>query len=86
MTEDTFHWLDVDRIGEELSEAHPEIDPMSVSFPDLRRLVTALEGFEEQSGHPSNERILEAVQAAWLAEYDALPLDDEDEDRDRGRR
>lgn len=83
MHEDTFHWLDVERIGEELADAHPSTDPQRVSFPDLRRLVTALEGFEEQEGHPSNERILEAIQAAWLAEYDAVPMDDEDDDRDR---
>ena len=28
-----FHWLDVQRIGEELAEAHPEADPLTVTFP-----------------------------------------------------
>ena len=67
---DTFHWLDVERIGEELCDAHPDQDPLTIAFPTLRDLVTALDGFEEQAGHPVNERILEAIQAAWIEERD----------------
>ena len=63
-----FHWLDVQRIGEELAERHPETDPVSVSFPTLKALVTALPGFAEMPGHPCNERILEAIQQAWIDE------------------
>ncbi|NBX24792.1 MAG: Fe-S assembly protein IscX [Planctomycetes bacterium] len=66
----TFHWLDVERIAEGLVDAHPEIDPISVGFPRLRTLVTALPGFAEQPGHPCNERILEAIQQAWIDERD----------------
>lgn len=62
------HWLDVQEIAEELEDAHPGIDPRTVSFPTLRALVMALPGFAEQPGHPSNERILEAIQAAWIDE------------------
>ena len=62
------HWLDVQQIAEALEDAHPESDPMTISFPALRALVTALPGFAEQPGHPSNERILEAIQAAWIDE------------------
>ena len=65
---DTFHWLDVERIGEYLAERHPEIDPLSISFPKLKALVAALPGFAEQPGHPANERILEAIQQAWIDE------------------
>ncbi len=65
---DTFHWLDVERIGEELFDAHAEMDPLTVTFPDLRRLVVELPGFEEQPGHAVNERILEAIQMAWHEE------------------
>jgi len=68
--QNTFHWLDVMRIGEELVEAHPEKDPISVSFPDLKQMVMNLEGFEEEPGHPCNERILEAVQQHWLDELE----------------
>lgn len=73
---DTFHWLDVERIGEELAEAHPGVDPLRISFPVLRRMVEALPGFREEPGHPVNERILEAIQQHWHDEY----LDIERED------
>jgi FeS assembly protein IscX len=68
MSSSTFHWLDVQRIGEALAEEHPDVDPMTVTFPRLRVLVTELQGFREQPGHPSNERILEAIQQAWIDE------------------
>ena len=81
---DTFHWLDVDIIGEELAEAHPHRDPTRISFTELRELVVELEGFEEQQGHPCNERILEAIQATWIKEREAIGVDEDDEDDDRG--
>lgn len=64
----TFHWLDVQRIGEELADRHPLLDPLSVRFTDLRRLVVDLPGFREEAGHPVNERILEEIQRHWIAE------------------
>jgi len=76
MTNDTFHWLDVDRIAEELVDTHGELDPYEVSFPRLRQLVEQLEGFREETGHPVNERILEAIQQAWRDEYEDLREDD----------
>jgi FeS assembly protein IscX len=68
MVPDTFHWLDVQRIGEVLAERFPDIDPFTVTFPRLKRMVTELDGFVEQPGHPCNERILEAIQQAWIDE------------------
>ena len=65
---DSFHWLDVQRIAEELADAHPEEDPLAISFPRLKALVEGLDGFEAQPGHPANERILEAIQQAWIDE------------------
>lgn len=66
---DPFHWLDVERIAEELANQHEDIDdPLTVSFPRLRSLVIQLEGFQEQTGHPCNEKILEAIQEAWVEE------------------
>jgi FeS assembly protein IscX len=62
------HWLDVARIAEELVDRHGEIDPVSISFPRLKALVEALPGFKEEAGHPCNERILEAIQQAWIDE------------------
>ena len=64
----TFHWLDTERIGEELTDAHPDLDPITVSFPKLKSFVQSLSGFKEQPGHPCNERILEAIQQAWIDE------------------
>jgi len=62
------HWLDVVEIGEALVDAHPNMDPLTIAFPKLKILVQALDGFQEQPGHPSNEKILEAIQQAWIDE------------------
>lgn len=82
MADESFHWLDIERIAEELADEHPDRDPMHVSFTDLRRLVTELDGFEEKSGHPCNERILEAIQMAWIKENELGPVEFDDDDDD----
>jgi len=64
----TFGWLDVVRIGEELADRHPDVDPLTVRFVDLRRMVEALPGFKEEEGHPVNEKILETIQSYWRGE------------------
>ncbi len=74
----TFGWLEVRLIGELLAEQRPEIDPLRVGFPELKKLVTALPGFQEEPGHPSNERILEEIQRHWIEEREDLADDDED--------
>ncbi len=74
---DTFHWLDVERIAEELAESHSGINPLDFNFVELRDLVEKLVGFEPQDEHPVNERILEAIQALWLEEdAEIVPEDD----------
>jgi FeS assembly protein IscX len=60
-------WTDVNEIAIELSEAHPDIDPARVNFVDLMRWIAALPGFDDDSRH-CNEKILEAVQQAWIDE------------------
>jgi len=75
---DSFGWLDVDRIGEELARAYPLVDPFAVRFADLRRMVCALVGFREDPQHPVNERILETIQARWIEERDDARSDDEE--------
>ena len=64
----TMGWRDTEDIGIALSERCPDLDPLTVRFTDLHRYVTELAGF---SGDPksSNEKILEAIQMAWLEEY-----------------
>ena len=60
-------WTDVNDIAIELCEAHPEVDPLSVRFTDLREWVIALEGFDDEAER-CGEKILEAIQMAWLDE------------------
>lgn len=60
-------WTDIDDIAIELLEAHPEVDPLAVNFVDLRNWVLALPGFDDNPAH-SGEKILEAIQAAWIEE------------------
>jgi len=64
----TFDWDDAEEIGFRLAEKFPEKNPLEVRFTDLHQWVTELEGF---SGDPkmSNEGKLEAIQMAWLEEY-----------------
>ncbi len=62
------HWLDVQQIAEALVDAHPTLEPSTISFPALKSLVLGLDGFHEEAGHPCNERILEAIQQAWIDE------------------
>ncbi len=72
----SFGWLEVDRIAEALADAHPGVDPLTIRFTDLRRMVETLPGFREEPGHPVNERILEVIQMSWRGEK--LDRDDED--------
>ncbi|KRT54521.1 Fe-S cluster assembly protein IscX [endosymbiont of Ridgeia piscesae] len=60
-------WIDIQDIAIELDEAYPEVDPTQVNFVDLRNWVMALDDFDDDPEH-SGERILEAIQAAWIEE------------------
>ncbi|OGT90460.1 MAG: Fe-S assembly protein IscX [Gammaproteobacteria bacterium RIFOXYA12_FULL_61_12] len=62
-------WTDSRDIAIELTEAHPHIDPRTVNFVDLRDWVLALDGFDDDPHH-SGEKILEAIQMAWIEETD----------------
>ena len=62
-------WTDVFDIGYELAEAHPDLDPLTVKFTDLHNFVTELPEFDDDPKR-SNEKILEAIQMAWLEEKD----------------
>lgn len=74
---DSFDWMDVDRIAQELADAFPDRDPYTVRFTELRELVRGLRGFHEDPGHPVNEKILEAIQAGWADEQAGLESDDD---------
>lgn len=60
-------WTDIEDIAILLAEKHPDTDPLSIRFTDLHRWVTELPGFEDDP-KKSNEKILEAIQMAWLEE------------------
>jgi FeS assembly protein IscX len=62
-------WTDTLDIAIELSEKHPDIDPLKIAFPQLMELVMELDDFEGEEEH-CGERILEAIQMAWLDEKD----------------
>jgi FeS assembly protein IscX len=62
-------WTDVRDIAIELEERHPEVDNVNLRFTDLHRWVMELPGFADDPKR-SNEKILEAIQAAWIEERD----------------
>lgn len=61
-------WHDAEEIALLLLEKHPNLDPLTVRFTDLHKMVTELPGFEDDP-KKSNEAILEAIQMAWHEEY-----------------
>jgi FeS assembly protein IscX len=60
-------WTDTTAIAEALYDKHSDIDPLTVRFTDLHRWVCELEGFDDEPNR-SGEKILEAIQAAWIEE------------------
>ncbi|MFJ2540830.1 MULTISPECIES: Fe-S cluster assembly protein IscX [unclassified Pseudomonas] len=65
----SYGWNDVQRIAEELAEAKPDVDPLSVNFVDLQQWIKELPDFDDTSGRVG-EKVLEAVQALWIEEVD----------------
>src|SRR4029450_7317257 len=62
-------WTDVQDIAIELEERHPDVDNVNLRFTDLHRWGMDLPDFEDDPNR-SNEKILEAIQAAWIEERD----------------
>lgn len=60
-------WTDIYDIAISLEEMHSDIDILSIKFTDLQSFVLSLEGFEDDPKR-CNEKILEAIQQAWLDE------------------
>jgi FeS assembly protein IscX len=60
-------WTDTLDIAIALTDAHPQVDPKSVRFTDLFKWVQQLPGFEDDPKR-CGEKILEAIQAAWIEE------------------
>ena len=62
-------WIDTLEIAIALDEAHPDVDPQYVRFTDLHDWVCELADFDDDPKH-SGEKILEAIQMAWIEEKD----------------
>ena len=60
-------WTDTWDIATALADAHPDVDPKTVRFTDLHNWVCALEEFDDDPKR-SGEKILEAIQMAWIEE------------------
>ncbi len=61
-------WDDAEELAIELADAHEGVDPLTVRFTDLHRMVTELDEFDDDP-KASTEGKLEAIQMAWLEEY-----------------
>ena len=62
-------WTDIQDIAIGLTESQPDVDPTTVRFTELRAWIMALPGFDDDPDR-CGERILEAVQQAWIDEAD----------------
>lgn len=62
-------WTDTREIAIALAEKYPGTDPTRVRFTDLYQWVLGLEGFDDDPRR-CGEKILEAIQAAWIEEAD----------------
>ena len=60
-------WVDSLDIAIMLDEKYPDTDPRYVRFTDLHNWVCNLDDFEDEPEN-SNEKILEAIQMAWIEE------------------
>ncbi|NTW50869.1 MAG: Fe-S cluster assembly protein IscX [Chlorobiales bacterium] len=57
-------WNDTEEIGMALREKYPALDPLTVRFTDLHKMVTELNDFADDP-RKSSESKLEAIQMAW---------------------
>ena len=60
-------WTDTQRIAEALYDKFPDTDPLTIRFTDLHQCVCDLDGFDDAPDR-SGEKILEAIQMAWIEE------------------
>ena len=65
----TLRWTDIRDIAIELEERHPEADNVNLRFTDLHKWVIELPNFGDDPAR-SNEKVLEAIQMAWIEERD----------------
>ncbi len=61
-------WDHTENIALALAEKFPELDPTHIRYTDLHQWITELEDFKDDP-KASTEGKLEAIQMAWLEEY-----------------
>jgi FeS assembly protein IscX len=62
-------WTDTTEIAIALTDTYPDVDPQYVRFTDLHRWICELKAFDDDPTK-SNEKILEAIQSAWIEDSD----------------
>ena len=62
-------WSDTIDIAILLEEKYPDKDNVNLRFTDLHKWILDLKDFEDDP-EASNEKILEAIQMAWIDERD----------------
>jgi FeS assembly protein IscX len=60
-------WTDILDIAISLEEKHGDKDNVNLRFTDLHKWICELEDFDDDP-NKSNEKILEAIQMAWIDE------------------
>jgi FeS assembly protein IscX len=60
-------WTDTLDIAIGLFEKYPDVDPRYIRFTNLHTWVMELDDFSD-APDKSNEKILEAIQMAWIEE------------------
>lgn len=60
-------WMDIQQIAIRLEELYHEEDNINLRYTDLRRWVASLPEFNDNAD-ACNEKILEAIQMAWIDE------------------
>lgn len=60
-------WNDIYDIAIALEEKYPSTEILALRFTELWKMIQDLEEFDDDP-EKSNERVLEAIQMAWLQE------------------
>ena len=60
-------WTDSLDIAIELMDNYPDVDPRYIRYTDLHSWICELDEFSDDP-EKSNEKILEAIQMAWIEE------------------
>ena len=62
-------WQDTQDIAIALEDKYPHKDNINLRYTDFHRWIVELDEFDDDP-QKSNEKILEAIQTAWIEERD----------------